>query len=509
MGTLDQLKAQSKAPSKYPPKSGGKRAAILERLDRPGWRKFISAIGALGLGFLLAIYSNIFAEQGRIVATALCASAALVLSGYVALTAVPYLARRASLEWLRISIDYQLTRQGMAFIAMVFLLAIAGLNTGNNLLYLVVASLLAAILMSGVMSLAVLTGLSLEVLLPEHVFARRPVPARIRLENQKKFLPSFSITLTGASNSGKDRHWKIGGGKKRSAAKPDAASRSAHAAADGGILQGALYFPFVPAARAVTRRVELQFPRRGVYSERGFALSTRFPFGFLEKKFEIEISRELVVYPAVEPTDEFYEILPMLTGELEAFQRGRGNDLYSIRDMLPTDSARHVDWKASARTGSLKVREFAREDERRLQIILDRRIGPLEETAVEQFEAGVEFCASLAWHFYEMDAQLQFSCDDFQTAAARAGDVIYDILSFLAAVKPSDEKPLAPPVMAPAENTFRIVFTSAPRGSIPTRTWSRSYFIFLDALRGDREQGTVRTKQNHEREGFGQESNLK
>ncbi len=470
-------------------------AGRFERLDRPGWKKFLSAIAALGMGFLLAIYSNIFAERGRIGATALCASLALLLSGYVALTAVPYLARRTSLEWLRVSIDYQLTRQGMAFITMVFLLAVAGLNTGNNLLYLVVASLLAAILMSGVTSLAVLTGLSLEILLPEHVFARRPVPARIRLENQKKFMPSFSITLTGStdaeSSKGKAEERKFHGGRKRSRSKIHGEEkRSPWLPADdhGGILGQALNFPFVPAARAVTRTVELQFPHRGVYSEKGFSLTTRFPFGFLEKKLDIEVSRELLVYPAVEPTDEFYEILPMLTGELEAFQRGRGNDLYSIRDMLPTDTARHVDWKASARTGILKVREFAREDERRLQLILDRRIGPAGKGAAERFEAGVELCASLAWHFYEMDAQLEFLCDDFQTPAARADDVIYDILAFLAAVKPSLESPLEPPWIAPAENTFRIVFTSAPRGSIPTTTWSRSYFIFLDALgRGNRE----------------------
>jgi len=126
----------------------------------------------------------------------------------------------------------------------------------------------------------------------------------------------------------------------------------------------------------VTRSVELEFPRRGLYRENGFALSTRFPFGFLEKTLQLPASRDLWVYPAVEPTEEFYEILPMLSGEMEAFQRGRGHDLYSIRDLLTTDSARHIDWKASARTRTLKVREFTREDERRLQLVLDRRIGP-------------------------------------------------------------------------------------------------------------------------------------
>ena len=86
----------------------------------------------------------------------------------------------------------------------------------------------------------------------------------------------------------------------------------------------------------------------------------------------MNLTREMIVaYPVVEPTEQFLEVLPMVTGELESFVRGRGYDLYRIRDYMPEDSARHVDWKATARTGALKVREYSREDERRLRIIFD------------------------------------------------------------------------------------------------------------------------------------------
>ncbi|MBI4463829.1 MAG: DUF58 domain-containing protein [Acidobacteria bacterium] len=447
---------------------------FLERLDRPGWKKFASALVALAVAFFLAIYSSVFSQEGRIVATGICASLALLLTGYVAVTAVPYLARRTRLEWLRVSVDYRLTREGWAFIALIFLLAIAGLNTGNNLLYLVLASLLAAILVSGVLSLAVLMGVALQVLLPEHVFARRPVPARIHLQNRKRLLPSFSILLTGAGPTQAE-----GKGKSRAGSLP----------AERRILPRPLYFPFLPAARSVTRSVDLEFPRRGLYREDGFALSTRFPFGFLEKTLRLPVAHDLWVYPAVEPTEEFYEILPMLTGELEAFQRGRGHDLYSIRDMLPTDGARYVDWKASARTHSWKVREFSREDERRLLLVLDRRIGSLGPERLQQFEAAVEFCACLAWHFYEVDAQLQFLCEDYQTQAARAGDIIYEVLQFLAAVEPSSKVPDGPPLLPADDNVFHIVLTAAPRGSIPTPLWSRSYFIFFQSLKPPEQLG--------------------
>ena len=77
------------------------------------------------------------------------------------------------------------------------------------------------------------------------------------------------------------------------------------------------------------------------------------------------------MYPRIEPTDEVLEILPLVRGEWESFVRGRGSDLYRIREYMPEDSARHVDWKATAKSGSLKVREFAREDERKLCIVFD------------------------------------------------------------------------------------------------------------------------------------------
>jgi hypothetical protein len=285
--------------------------SFLGQVDRPGWKKFVQAIGALGLAFLLAIYSSIFAQQGRVLATGLCASLALLLAGYVALTVVPYLARRTRLEWLRISLDYKLTREGMAFIALILILAVAGLNTGNNLLYLILSSMLAAILVSGILSLAVLSGIELEILLPDHVFARRPVPARIHIQNGKHHIPSFSITLSSASDGREARRKKADKEAKRQATSgttpPEVPRR---------ILRHPLYFAFLPGGRAIGRTVELEFPKRGLYREAGFFLSTRFPFGFLEKKLRLPVSRELWVYPAVQPTEEFYEILPMLSGEL-------------------------------------------------------------------------------------------------------------------------------------------------------------------------------------------------
>src|SRR5208337_2237206 len=137
------------------------------------------------------------------------------------------------------------------------------------------------------------------------------------------------------------------------------------------VFEQSLYFPYLPPGHRQSAELNLRFPHRGLYAQRGIGISTRFPFSFLSKTRVIALKQEVLVFPSVEATDELFEVLPTITGEWETNQRGRGSDLYRIRDYEPEDSARHVDWKATAKSGELKVREYTREEERSLCIIFD------------------------------------------------------------------------------------------------------------------------------------------
>jgi len=142
-----------------------------------------------------------------------------------------------------------------------------------------------------------------------------------------------------------------------------------------------------------------------------------------------------------------------------------------------------VDWKASARTGSLQVREFAREDERRVLLVLDEAIpadGKPRESREAIFEHGVALCASLAWHFYEINSVLAFRCGAFETPMAPAGENIYAILRHLASAEPADSDRSVLSELVDLPQTFKIILTAEPRGSIPTSLWSTSYIAFLE-----------------------------
>src|SRR5438876_8851275 len=97
-------------------------------IDVPAWKKWGTGMAALAFAFLLAVYSDVLAREGNVVGTAIAGSVALLLCGFVAVTVVPYLARRTSIEWLRSTVDYHLTREGSVFIGSIFVLSIAALN---------------------------------------------------------------------------------------------------------------------------------------------------------------------------------------------------------------------------------------------------------------------------------------------------------------------------------------------------------------------------------------------
>jgi uncharacterized protein (DUF58 family) len=427
--------------------------------DKPGWRNFGVAMLVLSAALLVALFSAAVAQQGRILLAAVTTVIALGLAAWVAITIVPNLARRSSLRWVVYQVDYRLTREGMVYLGVVAILILASVNTGNNLLFMLLACSLAGILISGVLSRAVLTGIDLKFDMPEHIFAEQPMLAELELRNEKQAWPSFSLRVIGANKKGA-----------------------------GQILTRPVFFPYIPRLSCARQKVELTFPHRGAYRQDAFGIRTRFPFGFFEKTRRVDSDLEIVVYPAVAPTDHFYEVLPLLSGEMVSYFRGRGHELHSLRDYLPTDSARAVDWKVTARAGHLMV-------------VLDPFVGlpaasgtsvtteqaSSERAAAEhaqRFEHAVSMAACIAWHFNEINSVLQFRTNRFATPMAPAEEIIYDALRELAKIQP-DQSSVGGAFLdelASDHEIFKIILTARPQNTIPSALWSSSYFLFLNSL---------------------------
>ena len=444
------------------------------------WLRFVAAALGLALAFAAAIFSTASRDAGNVLATVILASVALLLATVVGLATVPFLARRVEARRVRDALDFEVTRSGALYVAIVLLIGIAALNTGNNLLYIIVAILLAAMLISGVASTVCLRGLDLEIKIPEHIFANVEVYGTIAVLNPSKWRPSLSISAIPAETVKEKKKWSWVATRfpvppwrppeKQWLQLPDRKLRRVTIDTGSGVFHQSAYFPLLPPRTQLQAEVKLRFRRRGRYQER-FSLSTRFPFAFLAKTRRMALSKEVLIYPELTESQQVVELLPVVSGKREAYQKGLGSDLYRIREYLPEDSARHVDWKATAKSGGLKVREFAREDERRLRIVFDNP--EPRQLAPEKYEQMVSVAASAAWRLAEQSVFLSFVSQEYEGA----GD-IYDFLEYLATIQP---KAVPSVIETLASSTdYSLVLTAQKRGTVPAAMWASGYFLFIE-----------------------------
>lgn len=315
------------------------------------------------------------------------------------------------------------TRAGLGYSATILVVALAAFVSANNLLFLILAAMLSVLLISGFISKLGLSGLEIDLTLPEHISARRKVRAAIRLRNLKRWMPSFSIHVAGTAESGFDAR---------------------------------LYFPVIPGGATLEEPVDLYFPRRGLWRERSFQFTTRFPFGFAERRELVTTRHEIVVYPCLDPAPGFETLLASVTGDLEARQRGRSHDFYRIRPYEALESARHVDWRATAHTGSLQVREFASEEDYHVVIYLDLDVPPHQDA---WFETAVDCAAYLAYSLAGRGARVRFRTQEFDLTLPSEG-TLYTILKYLAVVSRREgAQPEGPEDSA----HFQIVLSPNPR----------------------------------------------
>jgi len=344
-------------------------------------------------------------------------------------------------DWVASHLHQRITRGGAGFLVTTGVIAALAVLSANNLLFLLLGCLLAALMMSSFLNRLSLAGLELDLTFPEHVPARRKVPARMKIRNEKGWMPSFSIHVSGAG---------------------------------GSVYSSELYFPVLPGGATVEETVEVYFQRRGPHTKNSFQFRSAFPFGFAERMVEVTLRREVLAYPSLDAQPGFVQILGQLEEEIEAQVRGRGHDFYRIRPYEPLESARHVDWKATAHTGELQVREFAREQEPLVELVLDLVV---DMSQWEWFERAVDCCAYLCWETARKGARIRFRTQDVDVSIPVEGDV-YTILKYLALVEPKGRGTVLGPGL---EDSVQVVVSASPE-RFSVEGWQGAHIVGRDAL---------------------------
>jgi uncharacterized protein (DUF58 family) len=290
----------------------------------------------------------------------------------------------------------------------------AAVNTGNNLLYLVLGLLLGLIVLSGVMSELVLRNVKVRRRLPQRAFAGSPCLIEISVENGKRRFPSLSVeTEDVAESEPTDRR---------------------------------CYFLKVDAQSEQTASYQRTPARRGRLVLKEVRLRTRYPFGLFEKGRVLDVSEELLVYPALAP-------LPPTLGELGRAgvdattpRLGRGVEIASLRELRDGDDLRAVHWRRSASLGRLVVRERHDDASRRLTLLVDeRRPERADASWEERFERTLSLVASTAARALESDSSVEVVASSGRSPLVLPGQPADPIWRFLALLDPVPST-AAPPV---------------------------------------------------------------
>jgi hypothetical protein len=396
----------------------------------PPGRKARPYLGLVAISGAFGLVAQWFARRGDWTGAAVASGLGLLVAFYVVFRLWRFLPRPA---W-----SYQVTRHGGLYVLAIVAVAFGALTAANNLLFLILACMLAALVVSGMFSRLNLADLELQFCVPEDIFAEQEVPVRLTLRNAKSWIPSFAIKLEIDLDLDKE--------------------------------PPVVCFPMLAGGQTCSTLVSLTFPQRGRYHQEAFWLRSGFPLGFLHRSARLEMPREIIVYPPVAPRQDLEDTLPQLANAWERYRAGLGQELYRIRPYLAGDSSRIVHWKASAHTGELKVREFSVEEDRRVELVLDAAI-PEAPVWDLRFERAVELCASLAWRLHEMGAVLRFQPDELEN--------IYDILRYLALVESAVG---AEPLEVKPSGMFQVVFTAYPDRLAAALPESSYYCYPLESL---------------------------
>ncbi len=158
----------------------------------------------------------------------------------------------------------------------------------------------------------------------------------------------------------------------------------------------------------ITRRLRFCAAKRGYYPVRELSLEYRNLFFQPFSSFQQPADTWLYVYPRPVFTQEIDMVVQKLMGEVLIRRRLLEDPyaFYGIREYQTYDTMRQINWKATAKTGELRVNTCQSTVSCRVSILLDVR-PPHTARAMERVEQGIRMAAAFGISCEE--AQIPFS----------------------------------------------------------------------------------------------------
>ncbi len=261
----------------------------------------------------------------------------------------------------------KITREGFRLILATLLVGLASLNTGNNLMYLILSVMLAILFLSFFVTYVNLSGIETKIEQIGELYAGRPARVRIILFNKSRLFSARSFFLKNT---------------------------------EGGPFRILTYVRFLRPREKIELLVEGLPLKRGHFDlNKKIILKTGFPFIFTERTVSPELRSKLLIYPSLmDIKTQFFSLRNANNSILNE------EEIYRIREYRYGDDRRWIHWKATAKRGELMIKDLRTQEPIRVTIIFDNYKTP----DIEVFERSVSFAASLSSQLIEAGRALRF-----------------------------------------------------------------------------------------------------
>ena len=196
-------------------------------------------------------------------------------------------------------------------------------------------------------------------------------------------------------------------------------------------------------------KYRVRCPLRGHYTLGPISVRYRNAFNLFANESKVQDRTDITVFPQVREIEEALlrsDVPKMYTGATTLKTPGPGMEFYSLREYLPGDAFRSINWKAFARTGELMVNEKTRDAVTDVFIILDTRdVSRIGTVLKNPLEMGTIAAASVSNYFIRRrdSVALVTYGDKMDYLPPETGDKQgYKVLSNLAAVRAKGSMPL-------------------------------------------------------------------
>lgn len=330
--------------------------------------------------------------------------------------------RHAWLPRFRAPRRLHIRRSGAFLIAGTLALGLASLNTGNNLLYLLVGALLGTIVLSGWVSERALRGVRVQRRLPRALTVGVPGALEYVVQPGPQRLQSHGLSL-------------------------------AESGVDDWLDMEAAWLPLLSPGAGIRVRTAVTPRRRGVYALTEVTVATAFPFGLFSKERDVPAGGTVVVWPRT----DLPVTLPARAGsdgrrETAAVPAAGGTrgEFRALREYRSGDDPRDVHWRSTARRGDVIVREYERDAADEYWLVLDTA-APDDEMG----ERAVDTVASLVAAAAARGDRFGLSAGSAHIPPGSGAARLDALLDVLATVR------MGEPMGAPQQHPSRCVLVSA------------------------------------------------